>query len=71
MKGSWFDDFKTFRDEEGVHRKRSPRHITMGTPTHDITIGGKRVAEYCVDILNRINGIIEKCYDSMTQASAR
>jgi len=65
MKGSWFDVFKTFRDEEGVHRKRSPRHITIGRPTHDIAIGGKSVAEYCVDALSRINDIIEKCYDSM------
>lgn len=65
MKGSWFDEFKTFRDEEGVHRKRSPRNIIIGRPTHDITIGSKRVAEYCIDALSRINDIIEKCYDSM------
>jgi hypothetical protein len=65
IKGSWFDEFKTFRDEEGVHRKRSPRHITVGRPAHDITIVGKKVAEYCVDTLSRINDIIEKCYGSM------
>lgn len=65
MKGSWFVEFKTFRDEEGVHRKRSPRHIIIGRPTHDIAIGSKRVGEYCIDVLSRINDIIEKCYDSM------
>jgi hypothetical protein len=65
-KGSWFPDFKAFRDEEGVHRKRSPRNINVGTPAHDIEIGGKKVAEYCCDVLSRINSVIEECYDSMT-----
>jgi len=63
--GSWFHEFKDFRDEEGVHRKRSPRHITTGTPTHDIKIDGKSVGEYCIDILYKINKIIEDCYDSI------
>jgi len=61
----WFSELKTFRDQEGVHRKRSPRHITIGTPAHDIQIGGKPVAEYCVSILYKINEIIEECYGSM------
>jgi hypothetical protein len=65
VKGSWFEEFKTFRDEEGVHRKRGPRHIVIGRPAHDIRIGSKKVAEYCVEVLSRINEIIEKCYDSM------
>ena len=63
--GSWFSEFKNFRDEEGVHKKRSPRHITMGRPNHDIQIGGKRVAEYCINILQKINNVIEDCYDSI------
>lgn len=67
--GSWFSEFKCFRDQEGVHRKRSPRHITTGRPTHNIQIGGKRVAEYCVNILHKINEIIEDCYDSINKQS--
>ena len=63
--GSWFSEFKNFRDQEGVHRKRSPRHILIGRPTNDIQIGGKGVAEYCVNILYKINEIIEDCYDSV------
>ena len=65
VKGSWFKEFKTFRDEEGVHRKRSPRRIVAGRPAHDIKIGSKSVAEYCVEVLSSINGIIEECYGSM------
>jgi len=63
--GSWFSEFNTFRDQEGVHRKRSPRHITICTPINDIQIGGKGVARYCVNILYKINKIIEDCYYSM------
>lgn len=63
--GNWFSEFITFRNQEGVHRTRSPRHIIMGTPANDIQIGGKEVARYCVDILNKINKIIEDCYHSM------
>ena len=68
-KESWFSEFKLFRDQEGVHRKRSPRHMTIGRSAHDIQIDGKRVAEYCVNILYKINEIIEDCYDSINKQS--
>ena len=67
--GSWFCDFKLFRDQEGVHRMRSSRHITTGTPANDIQIDGKSVAEYCDETLHKINEIIEDCYDSINKQS--
>ena len=33
-KDNWFDEFKDFRDREGVHRRRSGRIVSIGHPTH-------------------------------------
>jgi len=62
---SWFGDFKKLRDSEGVHRTRAARFIKIGKPAHDIEIGDKKVAEYCVESISRINRIIEGSYRLM------
>jgi len=66
---TWFKDFKDFRDQEGTHRKRSPRNLIFGK-THEIEIqvGGKKVeiGTYCVDLIQRINRLLEDSYRYMT-----
>jgi hypothetical protein len=59
---AWYTDFKKLRDSEGVHRSRAPRLIRAGVPAHDIEINGKKVAEFCVESVSKINKITEGCY---------
>jgi hypothetical protein len=63
---SWFASFKILRDSEGVQRQHSQRLIPLGVAAHDIEVGDRKIAEFCVDSLTRINAIAETCYRLMT-----
>jgi hypothetical protein len=63
---NWFTEFKNFRDEEGVHRRRISRNliVAVGAP-HRIQIRGKDVDSYSVGTLAKINDVLEMAYKYM------
>jgi hypothetical protein len=62
----WFATFMILRDSEGVHKRRSPRIIPLGIAPHDIQVGDKKIAEFCVESHSRINQVTEESYGLMT-----
>ncbi|MEE9283478.1 MAG: hypothetical protein V3U49_05335 [Nitrososphaerales archaeon] len=72
----WFKNFKYLRDSEGVHRKRTSRQINLEigvTYPQDrtVTLEGQSepTAQYCTNILDTINRVIEECYSLMIEPS--
>jgi hypothetical protein len=62
----WFSKLKKeFRDGEAVHRDRTTRELKIATPAHNIIIDGEEMSNYCIQILGKINQILEKCYSLM------
>ena len=61
---SWFMQFKTFRDSEGVHRTRINRNliVTIGVTVHRIQIQGLDVDTYSTRTILRINDALETGY---------
>jgi hypothetical protein len=61
---SWFATFVLLHD--GVHKQQNPRVVPVGVAAHDIEVGDKKVAEFCVESLSRVDRITEKSYGFMT-----
>jgi hypothetical protein len=62
----WFATFMILHDSEGVHKQQSPRIIPSGIAPHDIEVGDKKIAEFCVESQSRIGKITEESYGLMT-----
>jgi len=62
----WFATFMILYDSEGVHKRQSSRVIPLGIAAHDVEVGDKKIAEFCVESHSRINQVTEESYGLMT-----
>ena len=62
----WFATFMILHDSEGVHKRQSSRILALGIAPHDIEVGDKKIAEFCMESLSRINLVTEESYGWMT-----
>ena len=61
----WFATFMILHDSEGVHKRESSRIIALGIAPHDIEVGDKKIAEFCMESLSRINQVTDEAYGWM------
>jgi len=61
----WFATFMILHDSAGVHKQQSPKIIPFGIVPHDIEVGDKKVAEFCVESYSQLNKITEEAYALM------
>jgi hypothetical protein len=62
----WFATFMILHDSEGIHKQQSARVIPFGIVPHDIEVGDKKVAEFCVESYSQLNRVTEEAYSLMT-----
>lgn len=66
---AWYKDLKDLRDQEGVHRIRTPRNLRLflgaNTQPTEINIKGNDIGPYCQQILSKVNIVTEGCYALM------
>jgi len=65
----WFATFMILHDSEGILKQQGPRIIPLGIAPHDIEVGDKKVAEFCVESHSKIGKITEDSYGLMASGS--